>query len=52
MSTTPMIAATGSEFGGLIGLIAGLLVPWAGYHVVDFPRFSFVEVQRTIKSPA
>jgi len=56
MSTTPMIAATGSEFGGLIGLIAGLLVfglaiMWLIFPVLVLSKFNeLLKVQREIRA--
>ena len=51
-----MIAATGSEFGGLIGLIAGLLVlglaiMWLIFPVLVLSKFNeLLKVQREIRA--
>jgi hypothetical protein len=56
MSNTSMIAATGSEFGGFIGLIAGLLVlalaiMWLIFPVLVVSRFDkLLKVQHEIRA--
>ena len=56
MSTTLMIADTGSEFGGLIGLIAGLLVfvlaiMWLIFPVLVLRKFNeLINVQRDVRA--
>ena len=51
-----MIAATGSEFGGLIGLIAGLLVlglaiMWLIFPVLVLSKFNeLLKIQREIRA--
>jgi hypothetical protein len=52
MSTIPLVAATGSEFGGFIGLIIGLLVLVLVVMWLIFPALVLSKFNELLKSSA